>query len=120
MRVCKAIATLVLAIAITNSTRSIPQNGPPHTPPPPTTVSSVGTIVDTNEPGERLEISGQVFSPDGVTPASNVIVYAYQTDATGEYRNDPKTRVARLHGWAKQMLRGVTHFTPLSRHPTPE
>ena len=110
MRVCKAIATLVLAIAVTNSTRSIAQNGPPPTPPPPATVSSVGTIADANEPGDRLEISGQVFSPDGVTPAANVIVYAYQTDATGEYRNDPKTRVARLHGWAKTDAQGHYAF----------
>jgi protocatechuate 3,4-dioxygenase beta subunit len=83
MKVCKAIATLVLVIAVTNSTRCIAQNGPPPTPSPPTTVSSVGTIAEANEPGERLEISGQVFSPDGVTPVANVIVYAYQTDATG-------------------------------------
>ena len=39
-------------------------------------------------------------------PAADVIVYAYQTDATGEYHNDPKTRVARLHGWAKTDAQG--------------
>jgi len=83
MKACKAIATLFLAFVITNASFSSVQNGPPPTPPPPATVSSVGIIADPNEPGERLEISGQVFSPDGVTPASNVIVYAYQTDATG-------------------------------------
>jgi protocatechuate 3,4-dioxygenase beta subunit len=46
-------------------------------------------------------VIGHVFAPDGVTPAPNVIVYAYQTDATGQYHADPKTGVARLHGWAK-------------------
>jgi protocatechuate 3,4-dioxygenase beta subunit len=106
MKVPETIATLLLAFVITNASFSRAQNGPPPTPPPPATVSSVGTIANANEPGERLEISGQVFSPDGVTPAANVIVYAYQTDATGEYHNDPKTRVARLHGWAKTDAQG--------------
>jgi hypothetical protein len=76
MKVPETIATLLLAFVITNASFSSGQNGPPPTPPPPTTVSSVGIIADANEPGERLEISGQVFSPDGVTPASNVTVYA--------------------------------------------
>lgn len=110
MKACKAIATLIAALVITNASVSIAQNGPPPTPPPPATVSSAGTIADANEPGERLEISGQVFSPDGITPAANVIVYAYQTDATGEYHNDPKTRVARLHGWAKTDAQGRYAF----------
>ena len=110
MKACKAIATLIVTFVMTNASVSIAQNGPPPTPPSPSTVSSVGTIADANEPGERLEISGQVFSPDGVTPAANVIVYAYQTDATGEYHNDPKTHVARLHGWAKTDAQGRYTF----------
>jgi protocatechuate 3,4-dioxygenase beta subunit len=48
------------------------------------------------------------MNPD-TTPAANVIVYAYQTDVTGEYRNDPKTHVARLHGWARTDPQG--HYT---------
>jgi len=110
MKASKVVATLFLVFVITNASFSSGQNGPPPTPPPPATVSSTGTIADANEPGERLEISGQVFSPDGVTPAPNVIVYAYQTDETGEYHNDPKTRVARLHGWAKTDAQGRYAF----------
>jgi protocatechuate 3,4-dioxygenase, beta subunit len=110
MKASKAVATLFLVFVITNASVSIAQNGPPPTPPPPVTVSSTSTIADANEHAERLEISGQVFSPDGVTPAANVIVYAYQTDETGEYHNDPKTRVARLHGWAKTDAQGRYAF----------
>lgn len=117
MKFCKAITTLVLALALTNATVCIAQQGPPPTPPPPATVSSVGTIADANEPGEWLEISGQVFSPEGVTPVANVIVYAYQTDATGEYHNDPKTHVARLHGWARTDAQG--HYTFHTIKPAP-
>lgn len=55
-------------------------------------------------------MSGHVFAPDGVTPVPNVFVYAYQTDATGEYHNDPSTHVARLHGWAKTDSQGGFEF----------
>jgi protocatechuate 3,4-dioxygenase beta subunit len=80
--------------------------GPPPSPEPPAGVSSVGTIAPPAEPGQRLVIAGQLFAPDGKTPAPGVIVYAYQTDSAGEYRNDPRTGIARLHGWAKTDAQG--------------
>src|SRR5690242_18234147 len=101
MTSCRTIAILSVALSVTLSAVGTAQSGPPPTPPPPDTVSSVGTIAGANEPGQRLEISGQVFAPDGTTPVANVMVYAYQTDATGAYHNNPETRVARLHGWAR-------------------
>ena len=88
--------------------------GPPPTPAAPPEVSSVGVIAGANEPGQRLVISGTVYAPDGVTPAPGVIVYAYQTDAGGEYHNDVQ-RVARLHGWAKSDAQG--HFEFRTIHP---
>ena len=57
-----------------------------------------------------MVVSGRVFAPDGITPASGVVVYAYQTDAAGQYRNDPTTRIARLHGWTKTDGRGHFEF----------
>src|SRR5690242_1380887 len=91
----------------------------PLIPQPPANVSSVGVLADAREPGQRLEISGQVFAPDGTTPVPNVIVYAYQTDATGEYHNDPQTRVARLHGWAKTDAQGRYAFHTIKPAPYP-
>ena len=88
--------------------------GPPPTPAAPPEVSSVGVIAGANEPGQRLVITGTVYAPDGVTPAPGVIVYAYQTDAGGEYHNDAQ-RVARLHGWAKSDAQG--HFEFRTIHP---
>ncbi|HLW53344.1 MAG TPA: hypothetical protein VKW06_10915 [Candidatus Angelobacter sp.] len=93
--------------------------GPPPTPPAPPDVASIGTIAGNNEPGERLSVSGQVFAPDGATPAGGVIVYAYQTDGGGEYHNDPATRVARLHGWAKTDARGHYEFRTIRPGPYP-
>jgi protocatechuate 3,4-dioxygenase beta subunit len=93
-------------------------SGPPPTPPPPANVSSVGVIGGANEPGESLVVSGQVFAPDGVTPVAGIIVYAYQTDATGEYHNDANS-VARLHGWAKTDAQGRYEFRTIRPAPYP-
>lgn len=95
---------LILSLSLTSLA-----SGPPPTPPAPVSVSSMGIIGGADEPGERLVVSGQVFAPDGVTPAPNVIVYAYQTDAKGFYQND-SNRVARLHGWAKTDAQGRFEF----------
>src|SRR5262249_39181091 len=83
--------------------------GPPPTPAAPANVSSVGIIAGPSEPGPRLVVTGQVFAPDGTTPAANVIVYAYQTDATGHYQNDA-AGLGRLHGWVQTDAQGRFEF----------
>jgi protocatechuate 3,4-dioxygenase beta subunit len=108
----KKIAVATLLLTATAALAS----GPPPTPMPPANVSSVGVIAGPSEPGVRMVIDGQVFAPDGVTAAPNVIVYAYQTDSTGEYRNDV-SRVARLHGWARTDAHG--HFELRTIRPAP-
>ena len=65
-------------------------DGPPPTPEPPAGITSKGTIASSEEVGRRLRVSGQVFAPDGTTPVADVIVYAYQTDASGHYQSDPR------------------------------
>ncbi len=50
---------------------------------------------------------------------ANVIVYAYQTDANGEYQNGTGTRVARLHGWAKTDAQGRYAFHTIKPAPYP-
>ena len=92
--------------------------GPPPTPAAPADVTSIGVIASPNEPGQRLVFTGQVFAPDGVTPATGVIVYAYQTDATGQYHNDA-SRIARLHGWAKTDAQGRFEFYTIRPAPYP-
>jgi protocatechuate 3,4-dioxygenase, beta subunit len=63
------------------------QNAPPHI-----------IIATDSEPGDRLEVSGQVFRPDGVTAAAGVTLYVYQTDAKGLYNTIPGSP-PRLRGW---------------------
>jgi protocatechuate 3,4-dioxygenase beta subunit len=93
--------------------------GPPPTPAAPANVGPIGNIAGDNEPGTKLIVTGQVFAPDGVTPAPNVIVYGYQTDAQGLYHDDPKTRIARLHGWAKTDEHGRFEFRTIRPGPYP-
>lgn len=63
-------------------------------------------IAPDGEPGQRLVIKGYVYKKDGKTPYPNVLLYAYHTDATGEYtRTGDETgirrRHGRLHAWAR-------------------
>ncbi len=71
----------------------------------PANVASSGRIAPPSEPGQPLIIHGRVFRGDGVTPAPGVVVFAYQTDRTGEY-NRSGARGWRLYGWAKSDAEG--------------
>ena len=45
-------------------------------------------VAPASEPGEKLEVRGVVYAPDGRTPVAKASVYVYQTDARGYYRPD--------------------------------
>jgi protocatechuate 3,4-dioxygenase beta subunit len=58
------------------------------------------------EKGQKLIVSGTVFQPDGKTPASNVVIYYWQTDNAGYYSpKEGMTEKAKVHGhlrgWVK-------------------
>ena len=58
-------------------------------------------IAADREPGEPLIVAGQVFAPDGHTPAPGVTVYAYNTDAQGYYGENHTEYPPRIYGWMK-------------------
>ena len=67
---------------------------------------SVLTIAGPEEPGERIILRGVVYETDGETPAPDVLMYAYHTDATGVYRRDgDETGNGRRHGELRGWLR---------------
>lgn len=72
-----------------------------------------------NEPGEPLVMSGKVFQPDGKTPADGMVLWVYQTDATGSYgkggAKDP-----RLKGWMKIGPDGKYEFRTIRPGAYPE
>jgi protocatechuate 3,4-dioxygenase beta subunit len=70
-------------------------------PNPPANPSRSTQITPDAEPGERLIVAGQVFTPDGRTPVSGVMVYAYNTDAEGYYGTAHAEYPPRLYGWMR-------------------
>lgn len=75
------------------------------------------TIAGGSEPGERLILTGTVFSRDG-KPREGVTVYAYHTDANGYYRKKPWGR-PRLRGWARTNAEGRYEFHTITPGPYP-
>ncbi|PWK53297.1 hypothetical protein [Pleionea mediterranea] len=69
------------------------------------TSSRIGTA---DEKGEPLVLSGIVYNSDQ-TPASDIIVYAYQTDANGKYPSG-STQHGSLRGWAVTDQKGWYQF----------
>jgi protocatechuate 3,4-dioxygenase beta subunit len=81
-------------------------------------------IASVAEPSERMEISGIIYQVDGKTPAPNVILYVYHTDAKGYYSPAPNaTNIARRHGhlrgWLKTNVSGEYKFTTIRPAPYP-
>jgi protocatechuate 3,4-dioxygenase, beta subunit len=81
----------------------------------PSTIKSDVMIVNPAEPGEKLEISGVIYKSDGKTPASNVILYVYQTAKSGLYepghnQTGGVRRHGRIRGWVKTNLKGEYKF----------
>ncbi len=62
-------------------------------------------LTNSSEPGEPMIISGTIYKRDGKTPAPDVILYIYHTDATGKYSPSPNQtngkRHGHLRGWMK-------------------
>ena len=88
------------------------------------TLAAEGRIGPADEPGERLLVSGTVFQPDRRTPARDVVIYAYQTNAEGRYANgSPESewsrRHGRLRGWVKSGPDGRYSFRTIKPAPYP-
>lgn len=66
------------------------------------------------EPGEPLHVAGTIFGADGATPAPRVVLYAYQTDATGHYGRERGAgrhhSGPRLRGWMRTAADGRYEF----------
>lgn len=72
----------------------------------PDNLTHVATLVDKDEPRRPITLRGVVYHPDGITPAPNVLIYAYNTDDTGVYRTDgSETGNGRRHGQLRGWLR---------------
>lgn len=74
-------------------------------------------IAEINEEGEPLEITGIIYQKDGKTPAPNVMMYIYHTDAKGKYSRGTGEECARrngkLRGWIKTDNTGKYKFVSI-------
>ena len=73
-------------------------------------------IAPVTEKGEPLIISGTIYKRDGKTPAPDVILYVYHTDAAGYYSppaNETGNRHGHLRGWIKTGADGKYQFTTI-------
>src|SRR4051812_24256713 len=80
----------------------------------PKTMSWETTISPNGEPGEPMIIEGTIFKRDGKTPAPDVVLYVYHTDAQGYYSNvsgQKEIRHGHLRGWIKTGADGKYKFT---------
>lgn len=96
--VLAALFTASAAGALIAFFREEPTSG--SAPPPASRIS----IAQPGEPGTPLVFSGTVYRPDGETPAPGVVLYVYQTDATGIY--GPPGQAPRLRGWLRTDAEG--------------
>ena len=75
------------------------------------------------EPGEPLEMRGVIYRSDGKTPAPDVILYVYHTDAKGYYSPAPGQAQGRRHGhlrgWMKTDREGRYRFRTIRPAPYP-
>ena len=84
------------------------------------------TIAESSEPGPRLTVSGRVLGSDG-RPIAGASIYAYQTDANGEYvkgMSGGGSDRPRLFGYLRSDAQGRYSFStikpgsyPNSRNP---
>lgn len=78
----------------------------------PKNLSATDTSPAFREKGQKILLTGTVYQIDGKTPASNVILYYYQTNTEGIYatkeseeRNMPKNKLGHTHGYIRGWLK---------------
>jgi protocatechuate 3,4-dioxygenase beta subunit len=86
----------------------------------PRVLTATGRIAPAGEPGTPLVIHGRVFRRDGRTPAPDVVVFAYHTDAAGHYDVvSAGPHSWRLRGWVKTDSEGRFEFATIRPAPYP-
>lgn len=75
--------------------------------------------------GQPLILDGTIVKPDGLTPASGIVIYMHQTNAQGLYANGSSESIwsrrhGRLRGWAITDAQGRYRFATIKPAPYPD
>lgn len=77
-------------------------------------------LVSEGEPGEPMVVTGTVYAPDGKTPAPDIEVYVYHTDAEGYYRKgNNSSHNPRLKGTMITNAEGKYEYRTIKPAPYP-
>lgn len=79
----------------------------------PADVSWRTTLASAADEGERMVISGTIFTSDGKTPAPNVLIYLYHTDAHGIYGRAGQHKHGKHRGWMLTDEKGRYEFSSI-------
>ncbi|WP_447724387.1 dioxygenase family protein [Sphingomonas koreensis] len=93
--------------------------------PLPSTLSATVVLAGSDEPGERMILTGRVLTADGTAPAAGVVIYAHHTNDAGLYANGSNQttwsrRHGRLRGWAVTGADGRYTFRTIKPAPYPD
>jgi protocatechuate 3,4-dioxygenase, beta subunit len=86
---------------------------------PPSSISSQAAIAPSSEPGDLLLITGTVYEPDGTTPARDITLFLFHTDAKGHYNDPDDANNPRLYGWVRTGADGRYEFRTIRPGPYP-
>lgn len=86
----------------------------------PDDVSWKVALAEEKDEGEPLIISGTVYEKDGKTPAPNILIYVYHTNAKGYYgRGNDEHPHGKHHGWMLTDESGRYEFQTIKPAPYP-
>ncbi|MBS1796309.1 MAG: intradiol ring-cleavage dioxygenase [Acidobacteria bacterium] len=86
----------------------------------PDEISWKTALADEKDAGEPLVIAGTVYEKDGRTPAPNILIYAYHTNAEGFYgRGKGEHPHGKHHGWMLTGKDGRYEFRTIKPAPYP-
>jgi protocatechuate 3,4-dioxygenase, beta subunit len=79
----------------------------------PANVSWRTALATAADEGQPMVISGTIFQSDGKTPAPNVLIYLYHTDAHGIYGRAGQHKHGKHRGWMLTDEKGRYEFSSI-------
>ncbi len=94
-------------------------------------INSIDTSSGWTLTGQKLLLTGIVYLPDGITPATDVLVYYYQTNTEGRYIHKPEEKRSMvpnnlgqthgyIRGWVKTDSNGKYSIYTVRPGPYPD